>query len=105
MLKTTQAFCNKASFWIMTLTHPGQANFREICGDSPLVSQPFIVQLPEQEGRTERELCEKVRRAGVQEIAKQSHKSGLAVSLNELAQLETFNALRCRYREEEAHCA
>jgi len=83
---------------MVTLTDSGQAAFREIYGDSALVSRPFFVQLPEQEGRTQRELCEQARRAGIQEIAKQSHKSGLAVSLNELAQLETFDALRCRYR-------
>jgi hypothetical protein len=105
MFKTTQTFCNDASFWIVTLTEQGQANFREVCGDSLLVSRQFIVQLPRQEGRTERGLCEQVRRAGVQEIAKQSHKNGLAVSLNELAQLETFDAIRCRYLEEEARCA
>jgi|GEM_PF-5249232 hypothetical protein len=100
MLKTIQYFCDEPSAWSVTLTNQGQSEFKEIAGNSQLLYWCFLIQVPEQKGRTQRELCEQVRRAAVEEIARQCRKDGLSASLDELTLLETHDMLDCVYREE-----
>lgn len=99
-MKTIQDFCDEPSSWKVMLTNQGQPIFKEITGNSLLPYWCFLIHVPEQQGRTQHELCEQVRYAGVEEIARQCHKDNLAVSLERLALLETHDALNCIYREE-----
>lgn len=100
MTNTIQDFCDEPSVWCVTITHQGQSKFKDVTGKSLPLYWGFLIQVPGQKGRTQRELCEQVRCAGVEEIARQCRKDRLPVSLDELAPLENHDMLDCVYREE-----
>ena len=82
-----------AQDWIVRFTDKGEELFRSFGGTHTLCKWMFRVSVPEQEGRTQKELVEQVRTQAIPEIYRECQKDGLNISLEDLSQLNSYDYL------------
>ena len=93
--KTKIEFHEEASVWRVNLTEQGTKVFLQAGGTQFFSTWTFEARVHKKRGRTERELCAQIRRAGIRSIYEKCRKEDIRLDRSKFSELENHEFLTC----------
>ncbi|MAN51756.1 MAG: hypothetical protein CMG77_07675 [Marinimicrobium sp.] len=84
--------------WAVNLKPHSYDSFLNLGATDKLFRWTYYVDVPEEKGRTETQLLDKIYSLTPQEIQSKCQKEGIAIDLKDLKQFANFESLNCRFK-------